>query len=47
MSVDETPGRFDVIKWFMVFALIAISIVGNEVTIQISRYFIGFLQLSY
>ena len=46
MSVDETPGRFDVIKWFAVFALIAISIVGN-VTIQISRYFIGFLQLSY
>ena len=30
MSVDETSGRFDVIKWLAVFALISISIVGNS-----------------
>ena len=30
MSADEATGRFDVIKWCAVFALIAISIVGNS-----------------
>ena len=30
MSIDETTGRLDGFKWFVVFALLAIAVVGNS-----------------
>ena len=30
MSVEETTSRFDSVKWVVVFALVAVAIVGNS-----------------
>ncbi len=30
MSVETTAGRFDTLKWVVVFALVAIAVVGNS-----------------
>jgi preprotein translocase subunit SecE len=30
MSVETTPSRFDAVKWFIVFILVAVAVVGNS-----------------